>query len=94
MSDAIYLTITETPSVTNLTITETAPLYINFYEVALPDARVTEERVAAQAAAVASEASAVASGLSASASSLSAANAATSLQAATENSIINALIFG
>lgn len=94
MSETINLTVTSADTKITVSMIEQNPLSVNFYELALPDARTTQARIDAQAAATASAASATASANSATSSATSASLAAASFQAAQENSIINALIFG
>lgn len=73
--DVINLTVIENPEVINLTITEEGPIYVGFYNVALPDPRVALAVTQAQQAASDSLTSANNSQSSAEASAASAAEA-------------------
>jgi phage tail protein X len=94
VSETINLTITENITEINLEMAEESPIYVNFRNIAIPDAAVNQAKLDAQAAATAAAASAAASAASAAAAENSAVDAAASAAAYTDNSLVNALIFG
>jgi hypothetical protein len=88
--DVINLTIIEQETVIRITITEENPITINFFNIAVPDSRVIENRVAAELAETNAEAAATQAQTylstveaSATAAASSATNAATSAATAT-----------
>lgn len=59
MSEAIHLTVIEEVEVTKVSIIDETPINVNFYEVAVPDARIIQAVEAAQAAEEAAENAAI-----------------------------------
>lgn len=57
MSEAISITVTTQEDVFNVTVTEEAPISVNFYDIAVPDPRVAQARIDAEEAADAALAS-------------------------------------
>lgn len=78
MSEAINLTVSSSDEVIRLTITEQDPVYVNFYNIAIPDTRVTQAVIDAEAAAAAAATSEANAAGSENNASTSATNAATS----------------
>lgn len=94
MSETINLTITENITQIDLTMTEESPILVNFRNIAIPDAAVTQARVDAEAARDAAALSATAALNSENAAAASAVAAAASAALYTDDSLTNALIFG